>query len=118
MSKRRAHKAGKKQKKRIRKSMPAQPPHGEVASIRTPLSSASKLPKTRGTQASPQNDSDSGKRQFETRAQNESQPERRIVQIELKIPLRHLGARAKSPSPFRFTTVDGQHIPDLHELLI
>jgi subtilisin family serine protease len=117
MSKRRALKAGKKQEKRIRKSVPAQP-LDEVASIRAPLSSASKLPKTRGAQALPRNNSSSGKRPFETREKSESQPERRIVQIELKTPLRHLGVRAKSPSPFRFTTGEGRHIPGLHELLI
>lgn len=117
MSKRRAHKAGKEHAKRTRKSAPVQH-SGEVTSIRAPLSSASRLSKTRDTQALPQNNSSSGKRQFGTRAKSESKPERRIVQIELKIPLRHLGARAKSPSPFRFTTADGQHIPDLHELLI
>ena len=44
--------------------------------------------------------------------------EKRVVQIELKTALRPLGARAKSPSPFRFTTEAGQHIAGLHELAL
>lgn len=42
---------------------------------------------------------------------------KRIVQIELKVSLKPLGARAKSPSAFRFTTPDGGHIAGLHEIV-
>lgn len=48
----------------------------------------------------------------------DSLPPKRVVQIELKSPLRRLSKRAKSPSPFRFTTVAGRHIPRLHALMI
>jgi len=44
--------------------------------------------------------------------------QKRIVQIELKTAMQPLGVRAKSPSPFRFTTADGKHIAGLHEIAL
>jgi hypothetical protein len=44
--------------------------------------------------------------------------EERVVQIESKTPLQPLSARAKSRSPFRFTTEDGRQIAGLHTIAL
>jgi subtilisin family serine protease len=44
-------------------------------------------------------------------------PERRVIQVEFECALRRIPGRGKSPSPFRFTTAEGQPIPQLHEIL-
>ena len=41
----------------------------------------------------------------------------RIVQVELKKPLRRIGVRASSRSPFRFTNTAGRQSPRLHVVL-
>lgn len=56
-------------------------------------------------------------RRSEANPNNESEPAYRIVQIELKKPLRRIPIRTKSRSPFRFTTASGRHVPGLHEVL-
>src|ERR1700690_823109 len=43
---------------------------------------------------------------------------KRVVQVELNTALRSLGARAQSPSPFRFTTPEGKHVAGLHEIAL
>jgi subtilisin family serine protease len=55
----------------------------------------------------------------DVRTRSSRQPgtqEKRVIQIELKTALQPLGTRAKSPSPFRFTTADGRHLPGLHKI--
>ncbi|MGA8027759.1 MAG: S8 family serine peptidase [Bryobacteraceae bacterium] len=47
----------------------------------------------------------------------ELEPELRIVQIELKTPLRRLAARAKSKSAFRFAAANGEEMTGLHRVL-
>ena len=113
-----AHKTGKKSAKRSRKSGPARPQlTGGVSSVRAPLPPAPKLPKRRDPQTLAQDDRTFSQRRFGAGAKNESEPDRRLVQIELKRPLRRIPVRAKSRSAFRFTTAGGRHIPRLHDIL-
>lgn len=93
-SKGRSHKRGKRSAKRKRKSVlrPKRRDSRTVSHVEPSLS-------------------------HEAKANNQSEPGRRIVQIELKRPLRRIPVRAKSRSPFRFTTAGGRHIPGLHEIL-
>jgi hypothetical protein len=53
----------------------------------------------------------------EAKVSPESKSNQRIVQVELKPPLRRIPVRTKSPSPFRFKTSTGRHIPGLHDIL-
>ena len=115
-SKRGSHKPGKGRAKR--KGKPAPRLHtGAVASNRLPLHPASKLSKRRDSRTLSHVEPALGQLPLGVNANNESQLNLRIVQIELKKPLRRIPIRAKSRSPFRFTTTAGRHIPGLHEVV-
>jgi subtilisin family serine protease len=73
--------------------------------------------KVSGNAMAPTSDRKLGKRPPGQAKARQTPREPRIIQIELKAPLLPIGVRSKSPSPFRFKTADGQHIPGLHELL-
>jgi len=101
-----------------RKRKPRLPPHtGEAASTGLPLSAVSQLPKRRVSRTLSHVDPTLSLPRFEAKATDESKPGYRVVQIELKRPLRRIPTRAKPRSPFRFTTSGGRHIPGLHEVL-
>ena len=53
----------------------------------------------------------------ENKFARDSKPSVRIVQIELRVPLRRLGVRAKSESPFRFAVTTGEELTELHRAL-
>jgi subtilisin family serine protease len=66
----------------------------------------------------PAKDRGLGQRQTQPPAGGNRGPDRCTIQIELKTSLRALAARAKSQSPFRFSTIEGQDLKALHELLL
>jgi len=59
----------------------------------------------------------SGQVRFGARDKAESQPGPRIVQIELKAPLRRIPAGSKSKSPFRFAATNEDEFLSLHGIL-